>query len=97
TLYPRLPTRRSADLICNRIFTDLIPLYYGDIFDFSALGQPDIPVVDIPKVTAIWAVEGSLLIGILTVFVFAFKQVNRNFTKDIRSEEHTSELQSRDN
>src|SRR5690554_195159 len=69
--------------VCNKLFTDLIPAYYGEIFDFSALGFADIPAIDIPKVTAIWAVEGALLVGIITVFFFAFRQVRKNFNQEI--------------
>lgn len=69
--------------ICNKLFTGLIPKYYGKSFDFSAIGVKDIPPVDIPKFTAIWAVEGALIIGILTVVVFAFSRIKRNFNAEI--------------
>lgn len=69
--------------LCNKIFTDLIPAYYGQTFDFSALGFTDIPPIDIPRITAIWAVEGALLVGIVSVFIFAFKELKHNFNKEI--------------
>ena len=47
------------------------------------MGYSDIPAVDIPKVTAIWAVAGSLLVGIVTVFIFAYKEVRKNFNNEI--------------
>lgn len=69
--------------LCNRVFTELIPLHYGRTFDFSGFGYGEIPPVDIPKLTAIWAVEGSLIVGILTVLFFAFKPIRKNFNREI--------------
>ena len=69
--------------LCNKLFTELIPLYYGGTFNFSELGYGDILPVDIPQLTAIWAVEGSLVIGILTVLFFAFQQIKKNFNTEI--------------
>lgn len=67
----------------NKIFTGLIPKYYGSFFDFSALGYGDIPPIEISKITAIWAVEGALVMGIFTVLISAFRQVKRNFNAEI--------------
>ncbi|MCW3111154.1 MAG: transporter [Segetibacter sp.] len=69
--------------LCNKLFTVLIPKYYGKSFDFSGIGIKDIPPVDIPKLTAIWAVEGALIIGIVTVVIFAFRRIRRNFNTEI--------------
>ncbi|MEJ7768272.1 MAG: GntP family permease [Chitinophagaceae bacterium] len=69
--------------LCNKLFTVLIPKYYGKSFDFSRIGISDIPPVDIPKLTAIWAVEGALVMGIITVIVFAFKQLKQDFNTQI--------------
>src|SRR5690606_11385015 len=57
--------------------------YYGKAFDFSALGYADIPPLEISRLTAIWAVQGSLVVGILTVLVFAFKSIAKNFNTEI--------------
>lgn len=38
-------------------------------------------VTDVTKVTAIWAVQAALLLGILTVLVFAFKPVMSKFAE----------------
>jgi H+/gluconate symporter-like permease len=69
--------------ICNKLFTVLIPRYYGTSFDFSSIGFKDTPSIDIAKITAIWAVEGALLIGILTVLLFAFKRIRASFNEEI--------------
>lgn len=68
---------------CNKLFTDLIPMLYGETFDFSSFGYTDIPPLEIGKITAIWAVQGSLIVGIVTVMVFAFGKVKRNFNAEI--------------
>ncbi|MEX2566946.1 MAG: GntP family permease [Cyclobacteriaceae bacterium] len=71
--------------ICNKVFTGLIPQYYGPLFDFEEFGYQGIPQLDISKLTAIWAVEISLLIGILAVVVLAFYQIKRNFNAEINT------------
>lgn len=87
--YDNLPSPWIAILplllvgVCNKLFTDLIPMFYGETFDFSALGYADVPPLEIGKITAIWAVQGSLIVGIITVLVFAFGQVRRNFNAEI--------------
>ncbi|RRB15353.1 GntP family permease [Larkinella knui] len=61
--------------VFNKIFTWSIPQLYGKTFDFSSLGMKEIPPVDISKLTAVWAVEGALVLGIATVLVFAFRAI----------------------
>ncbi|MFC7372698.1 GntP family permease [Fictibacillus iocasae] len=69
--------------VFNKIFTTLIPQYYGKTFDFSALGMKDVAPIEIPKLAAVWAVEGALIIGIVTVFIFGFKRMRSNFNKGL--------------
>lgn len=69
--------------VSNKLFTILIPQYYGKSFDFLALGLSDVPTVDIPKITAIWAVIGALLIGIISVLIFAFGKIRRDFNTEV--------------
>ncbi|MEO5998094.1 MAG: GntP family permease [Chitinophagaceae bacterium] len=70
-------------VVFNKLFTELIPKYYGKSFDFSGIGIKDVAPVDIPKLTALWAVQGALIIGILTVLALAFNRVRRNFNAEI--------------
>ncbi|HRG62028.1 MAG: GntP family permease [Neisseriales bacterium] len=63
--------------IGNLIFTRMIPLSYGKEFIF-ALGDKSV-TVDVSKLTAIWAVEAALILGILCVIIFAFRPVMRHF------------------
>ncbi|MCK6258386.1 GntP family permease [Fictibacillus sp. KIGAM418] len=69
--------------IFNKVFTTMIPKYYGTVFDFTKIGMKDVPPVEIPKLAAVWAVEGALVIGIVTVLLFAFRQVKSNFNAGI--------------
>ena len=65
--------------VMNLIFTSLIPKFYGKTHEF-ALSEGAKPIVtEVGKVTAIWAVEAALLLGILTVFAFAWKPVTAKF------------------
>lgn len=69
--------------ICNKTFTDLIPRYYGSLFRFSSSGFENMQPVDIEKVNGVWAVEIALIIGILTVVIFGFSRIKRNFRKEL--------------
>ena len=64
--------------VLNRVFTDLIPLAYGDTFQF-ALGKEAPTAIAIAKIAAIWAVIGALIVGILFVVVTSFKTIRLRF------------------
>jgi H+/gluconate symporter-like permease len=69
--------------VMNKVFTTVIPGLYGESYSFIpvVVGKA-VPVVqDISKVTAIWAVEGALLVGIVSVFTFAWKPVIGRFAE----------------
>lgn len=65
--------------ISNLIFTRLIPLSYGKEFVLQLSGKS--VVIEIGKLTAIWSVEAALILGILSVIIFAFKPVISNFAE----------------
>ena len=50
--------------VFNKVFTDLIPKFYGTQFDFTKINIKDVVAVDITKVASIWAIEGALVLGI---------------------------------
>jgi H+/gluconate symporter-like permease len=69
----------------NKVFTIFINNSYGKTYDISMPGL-DKPIgVTISSVAAIWAVEGALLLGILVVFVFAFRTVTEKFAEGSKS------------
>ena len=49
------------------------------------VGNPEPVVQEISKIAAIWAVEGALLVGILTVIAFAWKPVVASFAEGTKS------------
>jgi H+/gluconate symporter-like permease len=65
--------------VCNKLFTVLIPRYYGDTHEFvpAVMGNAAPVVQEVARVAAIWAVQGALLVGILTVLVFAWRPGER--------------------
>ncbi|WMT74487.1 GntP family permease [Bradyrhizobium sp. Ash2021] len=63
--------------VANLVLTLLIPRAYGSKYEITLGSQPI--VTQIAPVAAIWAVEGALILGILTVFVFAWRPVLARF------------------
>jgi H+/gluconate symporter-like permease len=64
--------------VSNFALTKWVPRFYGTTHEF-ALGQAKPIVTQVSSVAAIWAVEGALLLGILTVFAFAWRPVVAKF------------------
>ena len=71
--------------VLNRIFTEWIPQAYGATHEMTLAGGTKPIVTEVSKVAAIWAVEGALLVGILTVLVFAFKPVSAKFAEGTKA------------
>jgi H+/gluconate symporter-like permease len=67
--------------VANLVLTRLIPVYYGSSFDLSLPGLAHPIPTNVNAVVAIWAVEGALLLGILTVLIFAFRPVAERFAE----------------
>lgn len=69
----------------NLILGRVIPDFYGPTAA-ATLTQGGTPVsMATSSVTAIWAVAGALLLGILTVFLFSFRQVAARFAEGSKS------------
>lgn len=73
--------------VMNKVFIIGIPEAYGKCHSFipAVVGKAAPVVQEISKIAAIWAVEGALLVGILTVFVFAGKTVVAKFAEGSKS------------
>ncbi len=69
--------------VMNKVFTNAIPVLYGEKVSFipAVIGKVAPVVQQTKAVAAIWAVEGALLVGIATVFVFAWKTVVTKFAE----------------
>src|SRR5262249_50995469 len=66
--------------VSNFAFTQLVPRFYGATHQFD-LGHSKPIITQISSVAAIWAVEGALVLGILTVFAFAWRPVVAKFAE----------------
>ncbi len=69
--------------VLNRVFSDAIPAFYGDSVSFisAVAGKSEPIVLQTKSVTAIWAIEGALLMGIVTVFALAWKTLLPRFSE----------------
>ena len=69
--------------VCNKLFTNLIPRFYGQTQSFlpAVIGDAKPIVQEVSKIAAIWAVEGALLVGILCVLCSAWKPVTQRFAE----------------
>ena len=73
--------------VMNKVFTIGIPLTYGKSYSFipTVVGKSAPVVQEIAKISAIWSVEGALLMGILAVFLFSGKRVISKFAEGSKS------------
>jgi len=69
--------------VLNKVFTTVIPKAYGATITVAIPGHP--VTIQTSSVAAIWAVEGALLVGILTVLAFAFKPVMTKFAEGTKA------------
>ncbi|TWT23273.1 GntP family permease [Luteimonas marina] len=73
--------------VSNLLFTRWIPKAYGATHEFvpAVVGNAAPVVQEVPKIAAIWAVQGALLVGIATILVFAWKPVFASFAEGTKS------------
>jgi len=69
--------------LANRSLTEWLPEFYGKSVSFipTVIGSPAPVIQEVSKIAAIWAVEGALLLGILTVILFAHKRIFESFAE----------------
>jgi H+/gluconate symporter-like permease len=65
--------------VLNKVFTVLIPRFYGTTSEVQLAGMDHPVTTPVSSVLAIWAVQGALLMGIITVVLFAFRPVSQKF------------------
>src|SRR3954453_5612311 len=71
--------------VMNKVFTSLIASYYGATHEVTLAGMAKPLVTQVSSVAAIWAVEGALLMGIVTVLLFAFKPGQKRFAEGTKA------------
>ena len=69
--------------VLNKVFTTWIPKAYGATITVPIPGHPI--TIQTGSVSAIWAVESALLVGILTVLAFAFRPVMAKFAEGTKA------------
>ena len=71
--------------VMNKVFTLVIPRFYGATHTAALPGLAKPVVTQVSSVAAIWAVEGALLLGVLTVVVFAFRPLKERIAEGSRA------------
>lgn len=73
--------------VVNKLLTLWIPEVYGTSHEFipAVIGKAAPVVQEVSKVAAIWAVQGALLVGILSVLVLAWKPVAASFSEGAKT------------
>jgi len=67
--------------ILNKLFTTLIPRAFGATSTVRLAGLKEPLVTQVPAVTAIWALEAALLVGVLLVVALAFGRIRTTFAE----------------
>jgi len=67
--------------VASKLLTLLIPAVYGEKFETVLTPGGKAVTADVGAMTAIWAVEGALLLGILVVVIFAWRAIRVKFAE----------------
>ena len=67
--------------VFNKFFTTLVPRAFGNTDTVHLAGLKEPLVTPVATVTAIWALEGALLIGVLLVVILAFRTIRSRFAE----------------
>jgi len=65
--------------VASKVLTLVIPAVYGEKAESVLTAGGKAVTADVGAMTAIWAVEGALLLGILTIVAFAWRAIRTNF------------------
>jgi H+/gluconate symporter-like permease len=65
--------------LANKALTLAIPAIYGQKFDVVLTPGGKAVTADVGSLTAVWAVQGALVLGIVAVLIFAWRAVSVNF------------------
>lgn len=72
--------------VANKILSSKMPAWYGGTHSFpsAVVGQATPVSQEVAKLAPIWAIETALVIGILSVLVFAWRQVYEKLSDGIK-------------
>ncbi|WP_260954494.1 GntP family permease [Pseudomonas citri] len=71
--------------IMNLLFTQWIPQWYGKTHSLALPGMAAPVTSDVAKLTAIWAVQAALLVGIVLVLLFGFRAIHSKLAEGSKS------------
>jgi len=71
--------------VANLLFTHWIPEFYGKTHSLQLAGMAAPLQTDVSKLTAIWAVQAALLLGILLVLISAFGVIREKLAEGTKS------------
>jgi H+/gluconate symporter-like permease len=71
--------------IANKLLTAAIAQYYGEKTEVLLTPGGKAISADVAPITAIWAVEGALLLGILSVLLLAWRTVSQQFAEGTKT------------
>jgi H+/gluconate symporter-like permease len=71
--------------VASKALTLAIPAIYGEKYDATLTPGGKAVTADVGSLTAVWAVEGALVLGILLVLAFAWRTVREGFAEGTKS------------
>lgn len=71
--------------VANLLFTHWIPEFYGKTHSLQLAGMAAPLQTDVSKLTAIWAVQAALLLGILLVLISAFGVIREKLAEGTKA------------
>ncbi|OZI13246.1 transporter [Bacillaceae bacterium SAS-127] len=71
--------------VMNKVFTETLPKWYPNGFDFADIGLEVFGKVELPSVVAIWSVQMALVTGIIAALLYNWKRVKLNFQAGINA------------
>ncbi len=71
--------------VANLLFTHWIPQWYGQVHTLQLAGMATPLQTEVGKLTAIWAVQAALLLGILLVLASGFAAIRSRLAEGTRS------------
>ena len=66
-------------VVLNKLFVPLIKAHYGDAANIQLEGMDHAVTVSVATVASVWAITAALVVGILSIFIMAFKTVFSKF------------------
>jgi H+/gluconate symporter-like permease len=71
--------------VLNKVFTYLLPLFYGQTATASLSGLTKPVTMPVAPIVAVWALELALLAGILTVIALGYRRMRGRFSEGTKA------------